>query len=156
MKLYLVRHGDAASPGEDPQRPLSEKGQAEVRIIAKFLQDNNVMVDQIYHSGKLRAEQTAATLATGIINKVPIGILQGMLPDDPVKPIGVYCNHWQEDVMLVGHLPFMAQLVSELLFDRDDKQCVDFQTAGILCLERITIFHWCISWFVSPNLLPSS
>lgn len=153
MKLYLARHGEALSVSEYKERPLTAKGQQEVTTIAKFLRRNNIIVDEIYHSGKLRAEQTAATLATGIISNPTIRSFPGLLPDDPVKPIAVYCNHWQEDVMIVGHLPFLACLVSELLFDRGDRPCVDFNTGSILCLDRLAIFHWSLTWFVSPHLL---
>jgi phosphohistidine phosphatase len=155
MRLYLVRHGEAVVGEEGGQRPLNDKGQQEVRLMAKFLQENHILVNQIYHSGKLRAEQTAAALAAGLVARVNIDVLPGLLPDDSVKPIAVYCNHWIDDIMLVGHLPFMAKLVSELLLDRDEKQLVEFPTAGIICLERIAVFHWCILWFISPPLLTS-
>jgi phosphohistidine phosphatase len=154
MRLYLVRHGDAVTAEQDIQRPLSHKGQDEVSIMAKFLQANNISVDQIYHSGKLRAEQTAVALAAGKV-AVPITRLPGLLPDDPVSPIAISCNEMEQDVMLVGHLPFMAKLASELLLDKENMQLVDFQTGAILCLERIAIFHWCIFWLMSPSLLSS-
>jgi phosphohistidine phosphatase len=156
MRLYLVRHGDAVTAEQDIQRPLSHKGQDEVSTMAKFLQANNISVDQIYHSGKLRAEQTAIALAAGKVTGVPVAILPGMLPDDPVSPVAISCNGWKQDVILVGHLPFMAKLVSELVLDRTDMQLVDFQTSAILCLERIAIFHWCISWLMNPSLLSSA
>ncbi|MBA2654589.1 MAG: phosphohistidine phosphatase SixA [Gammaproteobacteria bacterium] len=151
MKLYLMRHGDAET--NDVQRPLSERGMDEVTKIAEFLASNHIEVEQIYHSGKLRAEQTARGVAANFTIAPKIDILSGLLPDDSVKAVAVYCNHWEQDVMLVGHLPFMPRLVSDLITGADDKQCIDFKTAAIVCLERIAIFQWSISWFVYPHLL---
>ena len=153
MKIYLVRHGDALNMTEDSQRSLSTQGRQEVQRMARFLGDNQVTVAQIYHSGKLRAQETAKELATGLSALPRIDVLSGLRPDDPVKPIAVYCNHWQEDVMLVGHLPFLSKLAAELLFEQEDKQCTEFQTAAILCLNRIALFQWSIAWFVNPSLI---
>ena len=36
IKLYLVQHGEALPKEDDPARPLSEKGQADVRRLAAF------------------------------------------------------------------------------------------------------------------------
>lgn len=156
MKLYLVRHGDALDSTLDASRPLSKKGQLEAMIVAKFLQKNNIEAEQIYHSGKLRAQQTAESLASVMQSHPQINMLEGLKPDDNVKPIAVYCNHWQQDILLVGHLPFMSKLVSELIFKQDDKLCIDFHTASILCLQRLGIFQWYISWFIFPSLLSAN
>jgi phosphohistidine phosphatase len=153
MKLYLVRHGEAMNVQDNPSRPLSEQGQLEVQVLARFVHQNDVTVHQIYHSDKLRAVETAKYLAESMSPVPNSEILPGLQPDDPVQPIAEYCNHWHQDVMLVGHLPFMPRLASELLLERDDQFCIDFQTAAMVCLERVTIFQWCLKWFVAPALL---
>ena len=63
MKLCLVQHGDAVPEETDPQRPLSERGCAEVQRVAELLAGAGVQVSTILHSGKTRAEQTARLLA---------------------------------------------------------------------------------------------
>jgi broad specificity phosphatase PhoE len=35
MRLYLVQHGEAKSEAEDPDRPLTDRGAAYVREVAK-------------------------------------------------------------------------------------------------------------------------
>jgi phosphohistidine phosphatase len=153
MKLYLVRHGDATHLAEEGGRPLSQEGLKEVSIVSKFLGQHPIEIDQIYHSGKLRAEQTANELARAIQPKPSIAVLSGLLPNDDVKPISLYCNDWQKNTMLVGHLPFMGKLASKLLFEKGEADCIHFQTAAVLCLERAAAFRWYINWFLFPSLI---
>ena len=63
MELYLVQHGEATPKEVDPARPLTERGQVEVRRVAHAAHVAGVTVSTIYHSGKLRAQQTAEILA---------------------------------------------------------------------------------------------
>ena len=58
--LYLVQHGEAVAESVDPNRPLSGPGRVTVEQVAAWAAWQGVKVDQIRHSGKLRAEQTAA------------------------------------------------------------------------------------------------
>lgn len=153
MKLYLVRHGDALSNLEDSKRSLSPKGEQEAAAISKFLNQNSIACNLIYHSEKERAKQTALILAHGFEVKPHTDLLGGLMPEDSVKPIADYCNYLQENTMLVGHLPFMARLAAELLTQREDKPCINFQPAAIICLERVALYQWCLDWLVTPSLV---
>lgn len=153
MKLYLVRHGDAVSHYEDSKRSLSQKGQEDTVLIGDFLSRQGIEVPQVYHSEKERALQTANILANAMSNKPKIDVLKGLMPEDAIEPIAEFCNALDVDVMLVGHLPFMPLLAAELLSDRSDTPCIEFQTSAILCLERAALSQWCLRWFISPDLL---
>src|SRR5205807_2522803 len=64
MRLYLIRHADAAPLGEggvadDRDRPLTELGHSQCQALAAALQKRDVKVDQIVTSPLLRARQTA-------------------------------------------------------------------------------------------------
>ena len=59
MKLYLVQHGEATSKDITPERPLTEKGHDDVRKISQFLKQSDFQLDQIIHSDKPRAKETA-------------------------------------------------------------------------------------------------
>jgi phosphohistidine phosphatase len=63
MLIYLVRHGNAVPEQTDPACPLSEIGRAEVEATAKELLAEGAKIDEVWHSGKLRAKQTAEILA---------------------------------------------------------------------------------------------
>lgn len=152
LKLYLVRHGDAVGIGENIRRPLSEQGLKEVKKMGQFLADHTPPIKQIYHSEKLRAEQTAEEIAQYLTPPPKLNVLEGLLPDDNVEPLVVYSNQWEEDTLLVGHLPYLANFASLLLMSQG--ACFDFKTAAALCLEKVAPSQWCIAWFVNPQLLP--
>ena len=61
--VYLVRHGEAKPKGEDPERPLSEVGEDDVVRMAVWAAETGNHVAAIWHSGKLRAQQTVKVFA---------------------------------------------------------------------------------------------
>lgn len=153
MKIYLVRHGDALPVDQDPHRPLSPKGREDVLKTAQFLARNKIRIERIFHSGKLRSTQTAEILSQHIGKHVAIEYLAGMQPDDTVGSIASYCNHWDNDLMLVGHLPFLGKLVAELILGNESRDFVSLNTASVICMERKGHFTWAINWLIEPNLL---
>jgi phosphohistidine phosphatase len=115
MKLYLVQHAKAASKQADLQRPLTEEGLHDIRKVAAFIKPLNLRVDYLWHSGKVRAAQTAEALAKVIeINKAETA-RDGLGPNDDVAALRDELASSQHDVMVVGHLPFLAKLASLLL-----------------------------------------
>jgi phosphohistidine phosphatase len=155
MKLYVMRHGEAESIGNSQGRPLNQKGIAETEKIANFLAINKVTISQIFHSQKLRTKQTAAVIANRVKPEPLVKELSGLLPNDPVDPIVDYCNEWQEDTLIIGHLPFIVKFTTKILIQTENPYFIDFHTAAILCLEKIGPYQWCCAWFISPNLLVS-
>lgn len=66
MRIYLVQHGESKSEEIDPERRLTESGSRDVQEIADFLRTSDALeVNEIWHSGKVRAQQTAELLAPG-------------------------------------------------------------------------------------------
>ena len=61
MRLYVIRHGQKASPepnrGRDRNPPLTDRGERQVNHLAEFLADEEL--DAVYSSSQLRALQTA-------------------------------------------------------------------------------------------------
>ena len=55
--------------------------------------------------------------------------------------------------MLVGHLPFMAGLVSRLVAGREDAGLVAFEPGSVVCLQRTDEHAWTIAWMLRPRLL---
>ncbi|MCJ2669401.1 MAG: phosphohistidine phosphatase SixA [Candidatus Thermoplasmatota archaeon] len=153
MKLYLVRHADPKSEAEDPERSLSELGEQQADRIGKFALNAGVRVNQIRHSGKKRAEQTAEIIGRHLSPPKGVVAVTGIAPMDDVVPVAEMLASEEDDVMLVGHLPFMNRLVSQLVFGIPDCAAVDFPKAGMVCLIRET-GGWTIDWFVNPSLLP--
>lgn len=152
MKLYLVQHGLALSKEEDPERPLSEAGREEVECMARLLGEAGVRVQRVWHSGKPRALQTAERLARRVMPRGGVEPLAGLGPNDPVEEFIADADVWQEDTLVVGHLPFMARLASLLLLHDAGRELVSFRPGSVLCLERIDHDRWVLAWMLRPEL----
>jgi len=152
MKLYLVQHGHAVTEAEDPGRPLSHLGEREVRCVAARLGDAGVQVTRVWHSGKKRAVQTADLLAKKVLSGRKTEHVKGISPNDPVTDFAFDADVWQEDTLVVGHLPFMSRLVSLLSLGDEEHELVRFSPGSVVCLEREGAHHWVIAWMLRPEL----
>ena len=154
MKLYLVRHGEAVGSDIDPQRPLSDRGRRDVQRIADFLKPVNLCVGLIWHSEKTRSVQTAEILADSVASQKGCLPRDGLAPNDDVSEVKLKLELLEEDIMIVGHLPFLGKLVSLLLTGSESPQMAGFAAGGIICLTDSKDNAWQIDWAVSPELLP--
>ncbi len=150
MRLYLVRHGEPRSEAEDPERSLSVKGEEEVRTAATFAKGLDVRPSRIYHSGKRRAEQTAAIL--GITLKRPAEAAEGLSPNDDVHAWIKRISREKEDLMLVSHLPFLEKLAGVLITGHGKARPVSFSCGVIVCLDREKEGDWRVQWVLTPEM----
>ena len=153
MRLYFVQHGEAVSEEVNPQRPLSDKGRLDVQKMGKFLSRTKLKVEPIWHSGKTRALETAAILTEALSIKDAPVMRQGLTPLDPVEGIERELRKREENLMIVGHLPFLGRLASTLLIGSTSPNLVAFQQGGVVCLERLEAGSWSLKWMVNPELL---
>lgn len=153
MRIYLTQHGLAVPKDIDPDRPLSEQGRGDVRRLADFLDKAGIRVGQVLHSGKTRAEQTAAILADGLLPERQPQPHAGLGPKDPLEKISPEIVFWTLDTLIVGHLPHLGRLASLLLVSDPDRPLLTFQPGSIACLEKDTEGHWVLAWMVRPELL---
>lgn len=114
MRLYLVHHADAVGPDVDPQRPLSSHGAAHAAQLAVQAKGSGCSPASIWHSGKLRARQTAEPFLRECQPFAEFKMVRGLLPDDPPALMQETLRHETRDVMLVGHMPHMAALLQAL------------------------------------------
>lgn len=154
MNLYLVQHAEAKSEQEDPQRPLSEMGSANIKKVAAFVaQRKTVQVKTILHSGKTRAQQTAEKLAQQLKPSQGAKQAEGLEPMADPSTWSVRLADEKEDIMLVGHLPHLSRLASHLICQEANRKIVDFQMGGIVCLGRDESGGWSMRWMVVPGML---
>ncbi|MGB9716605.1 MAG: phosphohistidine phosphatase SixA [Thermodesulfovibrionales bacterium] len=154
MILYLVQHGDAKREEEDPLRPLSEKGVKDVKAVASFISRLNIELEEVLHSGKLRAKQTAELIAEKIKISKGISETDGIAPlDDPTIWVE-RLNKKTNPIMLVGHLPHLGKLTSLLLCGDKEKNTVAFKMGCVVCLKRDDKM-WSIQWMIIPEMLIS-
>ncbi len=152
MKLYLVQHGDALSKDIDPDRPLSNVGHAEVGQLAELLA-GHMSISRVLHSGKTRAKQTAEIFTAIIAGEFPVEAISGIDPMDSVEDFAIQVKRWNEDILVVGHLPFMDKLVSLLVSGSADKGVVSYTPGSIVFLESVDDGHFQVQWMIRPELL---
>jgi phosphohistidine phosphatase len=154
MKLYLIQHGEAKSEREDPGRSLTTKGAQEVERIAQAANKMGITPAKIYHSGKKRAAQTAEIIASGL--KAPeknLEAVQDLNPNDDVRPWLEKIPEEKEDIMLVGHLPFLEKLTSLFLCGDENARVVLFRYGGMVCLEQKEDRGWALRWYLTPEMV---
>jgi phosphohistidine phosphatase len=152
LKLYLIRHGKYIPMDVNMTCPLSQEGEDEISRLARFFSESELKVSHIFHSSKVRARQTAEILAA-VLNDCQCGFHEGLEPNDPVIPIISTIQSFSEDVMLVGHLPFMDILINELLAVEERLSLIDFHPGTIVCLLNEND-QWKISWVLTPAVCP--
>ena len=145
MLLYLVHHGDAVGPDVDPARPLSTRGGVEVDRLAQQAAGRGVKPDVIWHSGKLRARQTAEAFWRRCNPLSTFSATRGLQPTDPTARIADALTGETRNVMLVGHFPYMPQLLASLLAGGREAAPVAFPVNGIVALEK-TDGRWIETW----------
>jgi len=152
MRLFLVQHGKARPGNEDSERSLTEHGAETVSRVAVWAARVGIKVDQIRHSGKLRAEQTASIFANELNTPKGVIAVKGLNPNDEVTQVAATLQGEQESIMLVGHLPHLSRLVGMLVTGNLDNVVVRFRNAGIVCLSQQEE-KWAIDWVMQPDLL---
>jgi len=157
-RLLLLRHATPLPEDQDPARPLSEEGIAEADLtanaVAAFLgldskfgrASTNAPPDVvIVHSGKARAEQTAARLRDVLVlgGATLIGDSadgEALAPNaDPALAIALMDTlHVQQNTLLVltGHLPMLHKLAAALGIA--DCSADSFAPAGGLLLQSVS------------------
>ncbi len=154
MKLYCVRHGEANAATTDSECGLTEKGLRDITKVGRFLSAYPLHIDHIMHSPKKRAIQTATILSENIHPDKPLEESHLLKPESDVQELVSMINTWDQDTMLVSHLPFIAQLVSALVVgDQEHFPIVNFVPGTIVCLNHYEQKRWVINWLLYPDLV---
>ena len=119
MRLYLVRHGIAVDHlgggiTRDSERPLTDEGITEMKLVARALLKINKKPDLILSSPLVRARQTAQIIADAFNMEITLS--------DTLAPAGssslvfkAIAKHADvNQVYLVGHEPDMGMLLNKL------------------------------------------
>ena len=141
-----MHHADAVSPAVDPQRPLSTAGLAQADDVAARAKAAGAMPAEIWHSGKLRARQTAEAFLRACNPFAAFRMTRGLLPDDPPEMIAIVLDAETRDVMVVGHMPHMAALAARLAGAN-----ANFPLHGAMCFERTGDGAWKELWRLAPG-----
>jgi phosphohistidine phosphatase len=114
LRLFLVHHGEAVGPEVDPRRPLSERGRRSVERLALEAAARGARPDLVWHSGKLRARQTAEAFWRVCNALAELTASRALQPDDPPQWIRDRLRAEGRDVLIAGHFPHLQRLLAAL------------------------------------------
>ena len=145
VDFYLVRHGEAFPESQDPRRPLTPAGRANVERLARLAAAEAIRASAIFHSGILRARQTAEILGAQLTPDNDVQPVSGLMPEDDPAIAAAELETAQDSIVLVGHLPHLNRLAALLINGDPDRGVVDFPPASMVCCSR-TDSQWTLAW----------
>jgi phosphohistidine phosphatase len=145
MTLVLVHHADALAPGVDSKRPLSARGREEAQWLAGEAKARGVRPAAIWHSGKLRARETAYAFLQACAPFATFTMVRGLAPGDPPEITCNLLNAEDQDLLAVGHMPNIAAVLERL-----SSASAAFPLHGAVALERGDDVKYVEVWRVAP------
>jgi len=115
VQLLLVHHGDAVGPDVDPRRPLSAEGIGAVQKLAAQAAAHGAKPAVVWHSGKLRAKQTAEAVWRACNALGEFSATRDLQPDDPPQWIRDRLRGEARDIAIAGHFPHLPRLLALLV-----------------------------------------
>ncbi|MSO81733.1 MAG: hypothetical protein EXQ53_00330 [Acidobacteria bacterium] len=134
--LVLVHHGEALGPEVDSMRPLSGPGRVASARLAAAAAARGVSPDEVWHSGKLRARETAELFWRACNPLSTFSAARGLQPTDPPAWIQDELAADDRSILLVGHMPHLARLLRVLRGEPPDSSAPEFPLHGCVALER--------------------
>lgn len=155
MELLLVRHAIAVERGsgsypDDRARPLTPEGRKRMAEVAAGLA-RLFQPDAILTSPILRARQTAEILAKTC--RAPVSGLDSLGNGDHAATLDGAKRRAVDRVALVGHEPWMGELLSYLLTSEPGALAAPFKKGGAALLEGFAgqgPGDWSLSWAMPP------
>ena len=160
MELYLLRHGlavERGTPGfkDDATRPLTPKGKKQLKRVGRTMVKLDLDFQLILTSPLLRARETAELVAVSLkaakrlklcdalaADREPLALMRSL---QRLKPV-------PQKVLLVGHEPFLSQLISLLTTGGADL-AVELPKAGLckLDLDKLRVGKCArLVWLLTP------
>jgi phosphohistidine phosphatase len=129
MRLYLVRHAEAAPGNPDELRTLTEHGQEQARRVGEQLARDGVRPDAVLSSPLLRARETAQAIAkaTGASAEPD----ERLAPGATAEAVRATVAGRGEAVVVVGHQPDCGKIAASISGGPEAK----FPAAGVCELE---------------------
>jgi phosphohistidine phosphatase len=121
MILYLVRHGEALPAGEsflrDADRPLSPRGEEDIRLLARFLARNAPGITDIVSSPLLRAQQTSGLIREALSGAPEITVSESIAPGFRSRTLygELLTKGENAAVVCVGHQPDLGNFIAYLI-----------------------------------------
>jgi len=134
LRVYLVHHGDAVGPDVDLRRPLSEAGRLTSERTAAAAASRGARPVAVWHSGKLRAKQTAEIYWRACNALAGFAASRDLQPDDRPMFMRDRLRHEARDILVAGHFPHLPRLLA-LLTGGEDGAHAEFPLHGVVALR---------------------
>jgi phosphohistidine phosphatase len=135
MHLFVIRHGiaeDAAPGQDDASRQLTDDGEKKMKKAVRGLRKAGVAFDRILTSPWARAHRTAELLRP-LCDRV---IETSLLTAPPRSELLATIAELAEDTAVVGHEPWLSELVAWLAFgDTRHGDAIDLKKGGVIWME---------------------
>ena len=115
-------------------RPLSAVGRAAVDFAAGKAAARGAKPDVVWHSGKLRARQTAEAFWRACNALATFAATRDLQPGDPPHWMRDRLRGETRDVLIVGHYPHLPALLAECL-GPSGRDAAAFPLHGVVALE---------------------
>ena len=129
MRLYLVRHAEAAPGKPDELRSLTAEGREQARSLGERLRNENAAPGVILTSPLLRARETGDELARAL--DVASEPDERLAPGASVDDVRAAVEGRGEQVVVVGHQPDCGQVAAALTGGPEPR----FPAGGLVVLE---------------------
>jgi phosphohistidine phosphatase len=147
--LYLVHHGDAVGGEVDALRPLSLTGRAAVERLAADAAARGARPAVVWHSGKLRARQTAEAFWRACNALAEFSATRDLQPDDAPNWMADRLKGEPRDILIAGHYPHLPRLLALLTAAAGDPA---FPQHGVVALETADEGKtWTERWRLIPS-----
>jgi phosphohistidine phosphatase len=130
VRVILVHHGDAVGPEIDPRRPLSPWGREAVERLAADAAARGVKPAVIWHSGKLRAKETAEAFWRACNPFAEFSASRDLQPGDSPQFMRDRLRGESRDILIAGHYPHLPALLQAL-----NQGAGQFPQNGVVALE---------------------
>jgi phosphohistidine phosphatase len=115
MRLLLVHHAEAVGEEVDTRRPLSPAGAEHAARLAAEAAARGIRPAAVWHSGKLRARQTAHAFWQACNALAEFTAVPDLQPGDAPARFRDRLRAEPRDLVVVGHFPQLPALLSLLL-----------------------------------------
>lgn len=159
MELYIVRHGEAVAVedtegGTDAERALTEEGRKKTADVGRRLRALDCRPGRIGSSPLVRARQTAEVLAQALGPDVPVESCAFLAPGAGPAAVVEWLRRLRDaQVMIVGHMPDLADIASGLLA-RGARLDILFKKSAVCCIAfegRPAEGEGRLEWLMQPR-----
>ena len=153
MRLLIVHHGDAVGPEVDPSRPLSPWGRDAVTKLAADAAAKGAKPAVIWHSGKLRAKETAQEFWRACNPFAEFSATKDLQPGDPPEWMRDRLRGESRDILIAGHYPHLPRLLLLLLVPSGEDPAPFPQNGVVALISEDEGNTWREEWRMkSPGL----